>query len=83
MQQAYADGATNTLGGDQRWNLWMALNPEPVSPVNDPATVLTSSSPSASPGTEATFTGSGFAAGEKVRMHFGRLGVSPSGDIDR
>ena len=30
VQQAYADGATNTLGGDQWWNVWMALNPEPV-----------------------------------------------------
>ena len=28
VAQAYADGASNTLGGDQWWNLWLALNPD-------------------------------------------------------
>ena len=37
VAQAYADGATNTLGGDQWWDLWLALNPDATSPVNGPS----------------------------------------------
>lgn len=37
VAQAYADGAMNTLGGDQWWDLWLALNPDATSPVNGPA----------------------------------------------
>ncbi len=37
VQQAYADGASNTLGGDQWWNLWLALDPNATSPVNGPS----------------------------------------------
>jgi len=37
VQQGYADGANNTLGGDQWWNLWLALNPDATSPVNGPS----------------------------------------------
>jgi hypothetical protein len=37
VSQAYADGALNTLGGDQWWDLWLALNPDATSPVNGPA----------------------------------------------
>ncbi len=37
VSQAYADGANNTLGGDQWWNLWLALNPDATSPVNGPS----------------------------------------------
>src|ERR1700722_1124945 len=37
VAQAYADGAVNTLGGDQWWDLWLALNPDATSPVNGPS----------------------------------------------
>jgi hypothetical protein len=37
VSQAYADGALNTLGGDQWWNLWLALNPDATSPANGPS----------------------------------------------
>jgi hypothetical protein len=37
VSQAYADGALNTLGGDQWWDLWLALNPDATSPVNGPS----------------------------------------------
>jgi hypothetical protein len=37
VSQAYADGALNTLGGDQWWDLWLALNPDGTSPVNGPS----------------------------------------------
>lgn len=37
VQQAYADGASNTLGGDQWWDLWLALDPNATSPVNGPS----------------------------------------------
>lgn len=37
VSQAYADGASNTLGGDQWWDLWLALNPDATSPVNGPS----------------------------------------------
>ena len=37
VAQAYADGALNTLGGDQWWDLWLALNPNATSPVNGPS----------------------------------------------
>jgi hypothetical protein len=37
VAQAYADGAMNTLGGDQWWDLWLALNPDATSPVNGPS----------------------------------------------
>ncbi|MGA2737949.1 MAG: hypothetical protein ABSG65_10920 [Bryobacteraceae bacterium] len=37
VTQAYADGALNTLGGDQWWDLWLALNPDATSPVNGPS----------------------------------------------
>jgi hypothetical protein len=37
VQQAYADGASNTLGGDQWWDLWLALDPNAASPVNGPS----------------------------------------------
>ncbi|MGA2578535.1 MAG: hypothetical protein ABSH24_21185 [Bryobacteraceae bacterium] len=37
VAQAYADGANNTLGGDQWWDLWLALNPDASAPVNGPS----------------------------------------------
>jgi hypothetical protein len=37
VEQAYADGAANTLGGDQWYDLWLALNPDATSPVNGPS----------------------------------------------
>jgi hypothetical protein len=37
VSQAYADGAMNTLGGDQWWDLWLALNPDATLPVNGPS----------------------------------------------
>jgi len=37
VSQAYADGANNTLGGDQWFDLWLALNPDATSPVNGPS----------------------------------------------
>jgi hypothetical protein len=37
VSQAYADGAMNTLGGDQCWDLWLALKPNATSPVNGPS----------------------------------------------
>ncbi len=37
VEQAYADGYYNTLGGDQWWNLWLALNPDATLPVNGPS----------------------------------------------
>ena len=37
VAQAYADGAVNTVGGDQWWDLWLALNPDATSPVNGPS----------------------------------------------
>ena len=37
VAQAYADGALNTLGGDQWWDLWLALNPDATLPVNGPS----------------------------------------------
>jgi hypothetical protein len=37
VAQAYADGANNTLGGDQWWDLWLALKPDGSLPVNGPS----------------------------------------------
>ena len=37
IQQGYADGYYNTLGGDSWWDLWLALNPDATSPVNSPS----------------------------------------------
>jgi hypothetical protein len=37
VSQAYADGASNTLGGDQWWDLWLALDPNATLPVNGPS----------------------------------------------
>lgn len=37
VSMGYADGAANTLGGDQWYNLWVALNPDASSPVNGPS----------------------------------------------
>jgi hypothetical protein len=37
VEQGYADGVNNTLGGDQWWDLWFALKPDGSSPVNGPA----------------------------------------------
>jgi hypothetical protein len=37
VAQAYADGALNTVPGDQWWDLWLALNPDATSPVNGPS----------------------------------------------
>lgn len=39
ISQAYADGASNTLGGDQWWNLWLALKPDASMPVNGPSDI--------------------------------------------
>jgi len=39
VSQGYADGATNTLGGDQWWNLWFALDADGTSPINGPSDV--------------------------------------------
>ena len=37
VSQAYADGFTNTVGGDQWWDLWLALRPDASLPVNGPS----------------------------------------------
>ena len=37
ISQAYADGASNTLGGDQWWDLWMSLDPNANHPINGPS----------------------------------------------
>jgi hypothetical protein len=37
VAMGYADGAENTVGGDQWYNLWLALNPNATSPVNGPS----------------------------------------------
>jgi len=37
VAMGYADGAENTLGGDQWYDLWLALNPNATSPVNGPS----------------------------------------------
>jgi hypothetical protein len=37
VQQAYEYGFNNTIGGDQWWNLWMALDPNASLPINGPA----------------------------------------------
>ena len=37
VSQAYADGFLNTMGGDQWWNLWIALHANATSPVNGPS----------------------------------------------
>lgn len=37
VAQAYADGASNTVGGDQWYDLWLALDPDASSPVNGPS----------------------------------------------
>jgi hypothetical protein len=37
VAQAYADGALNTLGSDQWWDLWLALNPDATLPINGPS----------------------------------------------
>jgi hypothetical protein len=37
VAMGYADGAENTVGGDQWYNLWLALNPDATSPVNGPS----------------------------------------------
>jgi len=37
VSMGYADGAANTVGGDQWYNLWLALNPDATLPVNGPS----------------------------------------------
>jgi hypothetical protein len=37
VAMGYEDGAANTLGGDQWYDLWLALNPDATSPVNGPS----------------------------------------------
>jgi hypothetical protein len=37
VNQGYADGFTNTVGGDQWFDLWLARNPDATSPINGPS----------------------------------------------
>jgi hypothetical protein len=37
VSQGYADGYANTVGGDQWWNLWLALRPDATLPINGPS----------------------------------------------
>ena len=37
VNQGYGYGFVNTIGGDQWWNLWIALNPDATLPVNGPS----------------------------------------------
>ena len=77
VAQAYADGASNTLGGDQWWNLWLARNPDATSPINGPSDAQASISIPMQVGSYKYYI---FGAGPCCSLRFSGLNLFFDGD---
>lgn len=78
IDQGYADGAVNTLGGDSWWDLWLALNPNATAPLNGPSDEQASISILLDTGRSSTFYL--FAGGPCCSLKYSGINLFFDGD---